>query len=171
MTDPIQDPLGQLPETLRWALQRADGFIDLKMFRPAREILDGLPDPYGGVGPCRLLRLRLAMEEEDWPVARTLAADLKNELPGQPALWIQLAYATRRASTIAEAEAVLREALAAFPTDAMIPYNLSCYACRQGDLPRAREYLRQSIARKPGFREIALEDEDLEPLWGEIEDL
>jgi len=171
MSNRIQEEYERLPEEVKWALQRADGFIDLRMGARAHAALDEIPDAYRQGLSFRLHHLRLAMEEEEWKQARALATGLKEDLPDQPFLWIQLAYATRRSASLVEAEAILDQALGAFPDDALIPYNLSCYACCQGHLDRAREHLRIAIARESVFREMALEDTDLEPLWDEVEKL
>ena len=171
MSNPIQDQFDGLPDEIQWALQRADGFMDLKMYSRARETLEAIPEQAQDSLPFRLHRLRLAMEEQTWQDARRLAQALRNDLPGQPFLWIQFAYATRRCRSLDEAKAILLEAVSAFPEDALVPSNLSWYDCRLGELAEARAYLQNAITREPSFRALAMEDEDLEPLWEEIEDL
>lgn len=169
MSHPAQQAYEALPDDVRWALERADGYIDLRMYARAHETLDTLPEAHQGCLPYQLHLLRLLMAEESWEAARRLALDVRTALPGESFVWIQLAYATRRARTLSEAEAILLEALDAFPEDALIPYNLSCYACRQQELVQARDYLKQAIGLENSFRLMALEDEDLEPLWDDVE--
>jgi hypothetical protein len=53
-----------------------------------------------------------------------------------------------------------------FPDEAIIAYNLACYACQLGDLTRAKLWLARA-ARQRGklpLKEMALEDPDLAPL-------
>ena len=56
-----------------------------------------------------------------------------------------------------------------FPDVPTIPYNLACYACQLGRLDDSRQLLKRAV--KLGGRDyhrMALEDEDLQPLWTEI---
>jgi hypothetical protein len=46
-----------------------------------------------------------------------------------------------------------------------VQYNLACYECQLGDTDGAKMRLRRAIEIDLAFRSIALEDEDLEPLW------
>jgi hypothetical protein len=47
----------------------------------------------------------------------------------------------------------------------MIQYNLACYEAQLGNVPKAKEHLEKAIAADPGFKMMALEDEDLKPFW------
>jgi Flp pilus assembly protein TadD len=71
------------------------------------------------------------------------------------------AYATRRAETVAEAEAILRDAEQRHPRDPTIKFNLGCYACLRGDLTLARTYVERAIELDRSFIAIATDDEDL----------
>ena len=55
----------------------------------------------------------------------------------------------------------------------MIAYNLSCYACQMQQLDIARHWLQRAVmaGKKEVIKKMALADEDLQPLWPEIEDL
>ena len=65
---------------------------------------------------------------------------------------------------IEKAKVVLDEAAKLFPGDSMIQYNLACY-CAQ--LDAAQEYLHKSyeLGDAKQIKLIALDDEDLKPLW------
>ena len=108
------------------------------------------------------------MVNEDWPLAANLAESLAGDCPEDCALWIEWAYAGRRADGIPAARTILMKAWDRFPRVATIPYNLACYACCEDDLEKARDLLSRAFALDPAYREIAGEDEDLEPLWGEL---
>jgi hypothetical protein len=56
-----------------------------------------------------------------------------------------------------------------FPKQAIIKYNLACYFCQEGDLQTATDYLKRTFAIDPSWRLLALEDEDLKPLWNGME--
>ena len=60
-----------------------------------------------------------------------------------------------------------------FPSEPVIAYNLSCYACQMRQLDIARHWLHRAVlvGRKESIKKMALADEDLQPLWPEIEEL
>jgi hypothetical protein len=60
-----------------------------------------------------------------------------------------------------------------FPTEPIIAYNLSCYACQMQKLATAREWFYRAVAAgtKETIKQMALADDDLQPLWTEIKEL
>ena len=48
----------------------------------------------------------------------------------------------------------------------MLYFNLACYECQLGNLAGAKAKLEQAFALNGDLRTMALEDPDLEPLWG-----
>ena len=79
--------------------------------------------------------------------------------------WISLAYAVRRTESVENAEAILLRAQAIHPKVAMIAFNLACYASVAGRMVEAKEQLRCAIKLDKDIRGMALDDEDLKPLW------
>jgi tetratricopeptide (TPR) repeat protein len=118
------------------------------------------------------LRWAALAERRDWASALQVAAALVDASPEEPNGWLHRAYAARRApgGSLEAAWKVLRPAVEKFPEEGLIPYNLACYACQMQRLEEAREWLRLALAtsKKDRFRSMALEDEDLRPLWQEI---
>ena len=47
----------------------------------------------------------------------------------------------------------------------MIAFNLACYASVTGRMEDAKERLRDAIELDKDVRKLALDDEDLKPLW------
>ncbi len=78
------------------------------------------------------------------------------------------AYATRRADSIEAARLILIDALERLPDAAVLHYNLACYNCQLGDLPLAKRRLKRAFKLDRTFREKALQDPDLEPLWDSL---
>ena len=83
------------------------------------------------------------------------------------------AYALRRANDggIEKANVVLDEAAKLFPTEWSIHYNLACYCAQLGQLDAAKEHLGNSyeVGNAQQIKLMALDDEDLKPLWeGEV---
>lgn len=120
------------------------------------------------------VRWSLRAQQQRWDEALQIARCLLHAAPERVSGWIHQAYALRRASNggLSKAWDVLRPAFEKFPKEAIIPYNLACYACQSGRLGEARAWLKRAFALADGheIRRQALEDPDLEPLWSELKD-
>lgn len=138
------------------------------MLSKAKAELEKVPKRHRQHPAWMQLRVRLAMEEEDWGVAASIAREQRERSPNEPAYWIQWAYATRRRENIEAARSILEEAVRRFPKEAVIPFNLACYECQLGHADKARQYLEQAFSLNPDCRRMALEDEDLKPLWDDL---
>ena len=122
-----------------------------------------------------VLEVRWLMHAQDnqWTLGLEVAQLLVENSPGRASGWLHRAYALRRVpgGGLEKAWDALLPAAALFPQDAIIPYNLSCYACQMLRLDDARDWLRRSIesGSKGSIRQMALRDDDLEVLWPEIQ--
>jgi len=85
--------------------------------------------------------------------------------PNLPHWFILAAYATRRAESLEKAGKILIEGEQRHPKDGTIQFNLACYESQMGNLEKAKVHLKKATAAEPQFKQIALEDLDLEPLW------
>jgi len=54
------------------------------------------------------------------------------------------------------------------PDAAIFHYNLACYDCRLGEVEVAKARLRYAIKLEGRFRVLALNDEDLKPIWDSL---
>jgi hypothetical protein len=92
--------------------------------------------------------------------------------PKRASGWLHQAYAMRRvpAGGVAKAWDALLPASERFPKEPIIPYNLSCYACQMQQLDTALFWLQRAavIGGKERIKGMALQDQDLQPLWAEI---
>jgi Flp pilus assembly protein TadD len=79
--------------------------------------------------------------------------------------WISLAYALRRTESVENAEAILLRAQAIHPEVTMIAFNLACYASVAGRMEEAKARLLHAIGLDKDIRGLAIDDEDLRPLW------
>lgn len=112
------------------------------------------------------LRVDVLFRLRRWGEAAEIAVKMTRQESADPGWWIQAAYATRRASDIGEAEAILLSGLELHPGNDLMLYNLACYACVGQRLEEARTRLRSSIAIHPAtVFTMALRDPDLAPLW------
>ena len=103
------------------------------------------------------------------------AENLIAQSPDDANGWLHRAYALRRARQggLTQARQALEPAAEKFPEEAVIPYNLSCYACQLQQLEEARGWLHRAlkVGKKAEIKRMALADADLEPLWDEIRKL
>jgi tetratricopeptide (TPR) repeat protein len=158
-------PLEQ-PDRQHW--QAATGYVELGMFLEADAELDKI-DPFNRAAP-EVLALRIAIYRglEKWELMQEIARRLAEFQPDDIQWTMSLAYATRRANSIEAAKEVLLSAEPRFPKEAAIRYNLACYFCQTGDIPSAKNYLKQAFEIDLSLRLAALEDEDLKALWGSL---
>lgn len=118
---------------------------------------------------------RIHAENRDWAAALPVAHNLVKLAPRRVSGWLHFSYALRRVPEggLEAAWNALLPAYEKFPKEATVIYNLACYACQMGRLPEARKWLLRAL--KAGDRDriksMALNDDDLKPLWPEIDAL
>jgi tetratricopeptide (TPR) repeat protein len=142
------------------------GYIDLGMFEDAWEELETLPPELRANGAVLDLRITIYHRLGKWESARMLAESLAKKFPENPHWWIQWAYSARREKSVYAARSVLMEAATRHPDVALIPYSLACYSCEEGSIETAKNLLTTAFAMDPKLRKIALDDPDLEPIYG-----
>jgi tetratricopeptide (TPR) repeat protein len=156
-------------------LTAAVGWMELGNSAEAILELDLISEEHRRSPEVLELRWLVLAERKDWASALKVAAELIDASPERPAGWLHRAYAARRApgGSIQAAWEVLRPAADKFPREELIPYNLACYACQMLRLDEARAWLRQALATgdRERCRSMALQDEDLRPLWQEIQNM
>jgi tetratricopeptide (TPR) repeat protein len=121
------------------------------------------------------LRWLILAEEKRWQEGLQVAQALLRRAPERSSGWLHQAYALRRVPDggLQKAWEALLPAFDKFPKEAIIPFNLSCYACQMRQLDAARDWLKRAVAvgGKGKIKRMALKDPDLEPLWAEIRQL
>jgi tetratricopeptide (TPR) repeat protein len=139
--------------------------VELGMLEDANAELECV-DPFNRTTP-EVLSIRAAIYHglKKWDLLRVVSLQLTALEPWNVQWVVSLAYATRRAVSIEFARDILVAAKPTFPREPVIPFNLACYACQLGDLATAKNYLAQAFTIDPQWREAALDDEDLAPLW------
>jgi len=156
-----------------FALSAALGWIELKNLIEAEGEL-ALVSPENREHPTVLeVRWLLGAERRDWASALAAALRLVEVAPEESSGWLNRAYAARRApgGGLEQAWKLLLPAAEKFPKVSIIPFNLACYACQMKRLDEARDWLNRAFqaGKKSEIKAMALKDEDLRPLWGEIQ--
>jgi tetratricopeptide (TPR) repeat protein len=155
------------PDRQYW--EAAVGYVELGMFLDADAELERI-DPFNRAAP-EVLAIRIAIYQglKEWGAMREIAKRLAEFQPEEVQWVVSYAYASRRAESIAAAKEILLNAEAKFPKETIIKYNLACYCCQMGDVENAKNYLKKAFEIDSSWRSLALEDEDLKPLWDSLQ--
>lgn len=164
MAAPASSSAVPLPAATSRSLQAAWGWLGLGLPAEARSELATLPSAHATHRDVAVCRLAIAVQETAWAEVRDWAEHLVTLEPDELQWTISLAYATRRACSLPEAESILRAARSRFPREPVIPYNLACYAAQLGRLDEARTLLVEAIAIDDSVIDLAAQDPDLLPL-------
>ena len=149
-------------------VEAAEGYVELGMFMDADAELERIDADVPHVAEVLAVRVEIYRNLEKWELMQAVAKKLAVDWDGDPQWWLCWAFATRRAESVEAARRILHLAVTNHPNAAIIQYNLACYECQLGDLERAKHYLKQAFDLDKKFRLVALEDEDLKPLWEQM---
>jgi Flp pilus assembly protein TadD len=156
-------------------LDAAIGWLGLGCVDEARAALGQVAARYQTHPQVLEARWSLAAYERQWDDALRIADEELAQSPEDAGGWLHRAYALRRVTGggLPQAWDALLPAAKKFPSEPVIAYNLSCYACQMTQLDIARHWLQRAvmIGQKEGIKKMALADADLQPLWSEIEEL
>ena len=151
------------------------GWLGLKCVAEAREALGQVAEAHRNHPDVLSVRWTLSAHERQWDDALRIAGEELALSPDDATGWLHRAYALRRANGggLIQAWDALLPAAKKFPSEPVIAYNLSCYACQMQHLDMARHWLQRAVmaGQKESIKKMALADEDLQPLWPEIEEL
>lgn len=149
---------------LKKALTYANGYRELKMYAHALQELDTLGETYSQEKAHLQMRLAVLMEAGSWKQALPVANILASSDSSDPGNLVNLAYVTRRAGGIEGARIILENAAKRFPKEAIIQYNLGCYACCGGQLEDAKAHLLTSFSLDASYLKLSKTDADLTEL-------
>ncbi len=149
-------------------LRVTQGYVELGMFDDANAELEEIHPADHHLPAVLAVRVGICGGLKEWALMQVAAKKLANHDPDEVQWSISLAYATRRAESIAAAKVILLEAVERHPKEPMIHYNLACYECQLGDVEVAVARLQYVFQLEPRFRPMALEDEDLVAVWDSI---
>ena len=90
-------------------------------------------------------RVNLYIAAKKWDMAAAVASHLVKVQPEKAGWWINLAYATRRCEGIESAEAILLRARELHHDNAVIEFNLACYASVACRFEEAKERLKRAV--------------------------
>ena len=105
-----------------------------------------------------------------WEAAFVVSKALCELAPHSPEAWICQANTLRNYKGVIEAWSLLLGVVNKFPKDAIIRYNLSCYAAQMNLLEESCGWLVQAFELEEAtqLKLAAIYDPDLQPLWDKI---
>ncbi|MDB4797193.1 tetratricopeptide repeat protein [bacterium] len=161
--------LAQLQHPDPMHLKAAAGWIQLGDYDSANDELEKVRAEWRAHPDVLELRWLIYSHHEQWDACLDITSAIVKMAPDRVAGWIHKAESLRRSSGggFKNAKALLLEAAKLFPDDSMIQYNLACYSAQLGQLDAAQEYLDKSyeLGDAKQIKLMALDDEDLKPLW------
>jgi len=156
-----------------FGLSAALGWLELGNPTEALIELDRLTPANRSHAGVLEVRFAVLAELKDWTQAFVAANELVRVVPDSASGWLHRAYALRRVPNggLAPAWDALLPAADMFKNESIIPFNLACYACQLNRLEEARLWFQRAlkIGERSEIKRMALADDDLKPLWPEIE--
>jgi tetratricopeptide (TPR) repeat protein len=149
-------------------LEAAEGWLGLGDWNSAGDELK-LISPGMQTHPD-VLRVRwdVCARSGDWETALEVGREISKAAPTLAFGWIQTAFALHELKRTTKARETLIGVLALFKRDWNVHYNLACYDAQLGNLDEAMGWLERALILNPNARALALEDEDLKPVWARI---
>ena len=115
------------------------------------------------------LRAVIACKLHRWQDCLELASVLVQLGPQRALGWLHRSFALHELGRTREASDLLKPALALFPKDWMIRYNLACYACHLADVEEAWRWLEAAydLGDPVEVARAAPAGLELKPFWAE----
>lgn len=150
-------------------IRHANGYIGLGMTSEASDELESIEGEDRLSLEVMIVRSELYMQAKNWDLLVAVAREVVRCNPDSEKGWIDWAYALRELNRVKEAKAVLLEAEPRHGKSCGgLHYSLACYHCLLGELPEARERLRTACKMDKQWKAAALDDPDIEAIWGEV---
>ena len=165
--------MSKTPHSDLFALSAASGWLDLGNAEEAMAELNRVSPEIRNSPEALSVEWEIHQATHRWENAVAVARRLAETAPDQAEGWVKQAYALHEMKRTQEAWDCLFPASQKFIEETIIPYNLACYACQLGRKEEALKWLRRAFCldEKKQFRQMALEDPDLEPLREQIRKL
>lgn len=152
------------PQTYK-ALQAAEGYVYLGLYREALKELDELSEAQQEICDALIARIRILLHLERWTKAARLSAKGAALFHDEDEFTVQRAFALHQLNKGEEAARVLLQAPEWIRRTGILHYNLACYEARWGNLKIARQCVQTAIQINSAIKKNASQDPDLAALW------
>lgn len=155
---------------MRWQrhLIAASGYLDLGMGQEAWDELDAMPPGDRARSEIVVMRLVILQSMALWDKAAEIAIGAVRHYPDCADLYLMGAYAIRRHLDVSAALEFLQGGQPCLIENAAYWFNRGCYHCQLGELEDAKACVQRAVDLDRSFQQMALDDDDLEPLWEEL---
>ena len=115
-------------------------------------------------------RWQVYAKTQRWQKCIEVANFLLAAAPNRESGWIHRSFSLHEMKRTREAYEALLPALAKFPENWLVQYNLACYSCRLQEFERAQKFFEQAclLGDAREVRAMALHDADLRELWERV---
>jgi tetratricopeptide (TPR) repeat protein len=155
----------QHPEVTCKALQAAEGYVFLGLYREALKEVDQLPDYEQDDCDVMIARVRILLHLHRWRKAAQLSARGEALHHDEDEFTVQRAFALHQLKMSEAAARVLLGAPEWIRRTGILHYNLACYEARWGNLTVARQCVQAAIQINSAIKKNARQDPDLAELW------
>jgi len=154
----------------RFHLEAAEGWLMLGNPQEAHEELEQVEAENAHHPGVLAMRWQVYAAAQWWEAAYVVSKALTDLAPESPAAWICHANTVRNYKGVMEAWHTLLGIAGKFPKDAVIRYNLACYAAQLCLMEESCGWLIQAFDLEDAtqLKIAAIYDPDLQPLWDKI---
>ena len=162
--------MNALTHAERFQLEAAEGWLMLGNPIEAHEELEKVTGNASYHPAVLSMRWQVYAAARWWEAAYVVAKALCELAPHSAEAWICQANTLRNYKGVIEAWSMLLGVVNKFPKDAIIRYNLACYASQLGLLEESCGWLVQAFEMEEAvqLKLAAIYDPDLQPLWDKI---
>jgi predicted Zn-dependent protease len=162
--------MNALTQAEHFQLEAAEGWLMLGNPLEAHEELEKITGEAGYHPRVLSMRWQVYAAAGWWEAAFVVSRALCELAPQSSAAWICQANTLRHYKGVVEAWGLLLGIVSKFPDDAIIRYNLACYAAQMGLLEESCGWLVQAfeLEESTQLKLAAIYDPDLQPLWDKI---
>jgi tetratricopeptide (TPR) repeat protein len=161
-----------IPPSDAFLVRAAEGWLGLGNPIEARAELDQVSAGYRDHPVVLDAGWSVCAASGDWEGAHHCGEAMVRLHPALLSGWIHRAYATRRMRRggLQSAKEALEPAVALFPEEPMVTFNMACYLAQLGAEEESWRWYQETLKRgdAEAIRASALEDEDLRPIWPRI---
>lgn len=168
--DSAKDCMNALTHAERFQVDAAEGWLMLGNPIEAHHELDGITGEAASHPAVLAMRWQVYAAANRWEAACVVSRTLCEFAPRSSQAWICHANTLRNYQGVFEAWTTLLGVVKDFPEDAVIRYNLACYAAQLNLLEESCAWLVQAFEREQSIelKVAAVCDPDLQPLWDRI---
>ncbi len=169
-----RDGTGGEPEELSMVqvlriAQEAEGFLELGIHHRALERAERLLRSRAGRQAGLSLKAECFRRADRFEEAIPVLEEALREWPDDEGLWVNMGWCRKRTGRLDLAIQAMEDLLARQPESPIGHYNLACYLSLAGEKERALGELRMAFELEPGFKDLAKEESDFDPLRGDPE--